>query len=87
MINLCSGMFVLALQIGAPVLAINLFVSVGLGVVARTVPQINVLIVSFPLTIGVGLLAMGLSLPFVAGVLKNAFNLMGLQIDALLHAM
>jgi flagellar biosynthetic protein FliR len=87
MISLSGGMFVLALQIGAPVLAINLFVNVGLGVVARTVPQINVLIVSFPLTIGVGLLALGMALPFVAEVLKKSFTLMGPQLDALLRAM
>jgi len=87
MISLAGGMFVLALQIGAPVLAINLFVSVGLGVVARTVPQINVLIMSFPLTIGVGLLALGMAVPFVAEVLKKSFTLMGLQLDALLRAM
>jgi flagellar biosynthetic protein FliR len=85
MINVVSGMFVLALQIGAPILAINMFVSVGLGIVARTVPQINVLIVSFPLTIGVGLFALGVSMPFVAEVLKNAFNSMGREIETLLH--
>jgi len=48
-----KDMFELALKIGAPVIAMMFFMSVGLGLVARTVPQINVFIVGFPLQIAV----------------------------------
>jgi flagellar biosynthesis protein FliR len=87
LMSMAAGMFVLSLKIGAPIMAVNLFVSVGLGVVARTVPQINVFIVGFPLKIGVGLVAFGMSLPFVGATIRAAFVTIGPHIDALLRAM
>ena len=51
-----SATFIVAVKIAAPVMAVLFFLSVGLGLVARTVPQMNVFIVGFPLQIGVGLL-------------------------------
>ncbi len=64
MLHLFSGTFTTAVKIAAPIMAILFFLSVGLGLVARTVPQMNVFIVGFPLQIGVGLLMVGLSLSF-----------------------
>ena len=87
MMKITVEMFVLALKIGAPIIAVNLFVSVGLGIVARTVPQINVFIVGFPLKIGVGLITVGLSMPYWIMVLKSAFASIGSRIDILLRAM
>jgi flagellar biosynthetic protein FliR len=53
---------------GAPIVAL-LIAKMGLGLLARTVPQMNVFIVGFPLTIGVGILVTALVLPvFVRGV-------------------
>ncbi len=85
--KLTMEMFVLSLKIGAPVMAIDLFVSVGLGVVARTVPQMNVFMVGFPLKIGVGLLALGLSAPFWSALFRQTFITMGTYMSALLKAM
>jgi flagellar biosynthesis protein FliR len=64
MLHLFSGTFTTAVKIAAPIMAILFFLSVGLGLVARTVPQMNVFIVGFPLQIGVGLLMVGLSMSF-----------------------
>ena len=64
MLHLFSGTFTTAVKIAAPIMAILFFLSVGLGLVARTVPQMNVFIVGFPLQIGVGLLMVGLSISF-----------------------
>ena len=64
MLHLFSGTFTTAVKIAAPIMAILFFLSVGLGLVARTVPQMNVFIVGFPLQIGVGLVMVGLSMPF-----------------------
>jgi flagellar biosynthesis protein FliR len=65
------SMFLVAIKISAPIMAILFFLSVGLGLVARTVPQMNVFIVGFPLQIGVGLVMVGLFLPFFSVVLQN----------------
>lgn len=87
LMSMAANMFVLSMKIGAPIMAVNLFVSVGLGIVARTVPQINVFIVGFPLKIGVGLLTLGISLPFLGAAIRTAFTSIGPHVDALLRAM
>ncbi|HFC98303.1 MAG TPA: flagellar biosynthetic protein FliR [Thermosulfurimonas dismutans] len=66
-------LFVVSLKILAPLLAFMLLVQLALGVISRFVPQINIMIVSFPLTTGLGLLFFGLTLLFVPKVLLPAF--------------
>ncbi len=62
---LTSQMFVLAVQIAAPVLAALFVTQVALGLLARIAPQMNVFMLSFPLNIMVGLSLFSLSLPFI----------------------
>ena len=71
MLLLFKATFVTAVKIAAPIMAILFFISVGLGLVARTVPQMNVFIVGFPLQIGVGLLMVGLSMSFFSIVVQG----------------
>lgn len=66
LIYLAGNMFIIAIKIGAPVVIALLLVSVSFGLVARTVPQMNVFIVAMPLKIVIGLLFVGFSMPFVA---------------------
>ncbi len=68
---LFTGTFLTAVKIAAPIMAILFFISVGLGLVARTVPQMNVFIVGFPLQIGVGLLMVGLSMSFFSIIIQG----------------
>jgi flagellar biosynthetic protein FliR len=42
-----------------------------MGLVARVMPQLNVFAVGFPAKIAVGLLVMGVSLPFVGGWISD----------------
>ena len=64
--NLGRLMFNLAVQLLAPVLALLFLTQVALGLVARAVPQIQVMIVGFPLTIAIGFIFLSLTL-MVAG--------------------
>ncbi|WP_084270917.1 flagellar biosynthetic protein FliR [Thermosulfurimonas dismutans] len=66
-------LFVISLKILAPLLAIMFLVQLALGIVSRFVPQINIMLVSFPLTIGVGLFFFGLTLMLIPKVLSPAF--------------
>lgn len=68
---LVAGLTVTALRIAMPIMAALLLTDVGMGIVARTVPQVQILIVGAPIKIGVGLLVLGASLP-VAMQLMNA---------------
>ncbi len=71
MLHLFSGTFTTAVKIAAPIMAILFFLSVGMGLVARTVPQMNVFIVGFPLQIGVGLLMVGISMSFFSALVQR----------------
>ena len=66
-----SHMFLLAIKIGAPAIAALLFVSAAFGICAKFTPQMNILIVAFPIKIVVGLIFFGLSLEILLRILKG----------------
>jgi len=66
MVMLGGELFVLGLRFAAPVAAALLVSNVALGILARTMPQLNALIVAFPVQIGLGLFPLGVALPYVA---------------------
>jgi len=63
-----STMLVLALKMAAPMLAAFLVLSVVLAVLARVLPEINILLASFPLRIGLGLLMAAGMMPALGGM-------------------
>lgn len=67
-IVLGTGMFLAGLRFAAPVIAVLLVVNAGLGILARTVPQLNLLMLAFPIQIGLGLMALALGMPLLSGV-------------------
>jgi flagellar biosynthetic protein FliR len=71
--RLAGNMFIIAVKVAAPVMAALLVTSVCLGLVARTVPKMNVFLVGMPLKIGLGLLFVAFSLPYLASFLKQIF--------------
>ncbi|CAB1059704.1 Flagellar biosynthesis protein FliR [Olavius sp. associated proteobacterium Delta 1] len=87
LIQLAGNMFVISIKVGAPIIAALLVTTVAFGLVARTVPQMNVFIVAMPLKIGVGLLFLGFSLPYFSAFLKKIFNDLGQHIVIMLKAM
>lgn len=66
-----SLVFVLGVKFSAPVIITVFLVDVAMGVLARTMPQMNIFIVGFPLKIFVGLLMIGISLPMFSYVLEK----------------
>ena len=71
MLELTSHLFFLAVKIGAPVIASLAFVSVGFGMMAKFSPQMNVMIVAFPLKIIAGLVLFGLTLQIIIIVTQH----------------
>ena len=57
-----GDMFVIGLKIGAPAIAALLFAKVVFGLITKLIPQMNIMIVAFPLQIIIGLLFFGISL-------------------------
>ena len=87
MIRLLGNMFIIALKIGAPVIVALLLTSAALGLVARTIPQMNIFIVAMPLKIAIGLLFLALSLPYMSAFLTGAFDTIGRSVLVLMKAM
>ena len=64
---------VIAVQLAAPVSVALLLATLALGILARLVPQMNVFMLSFPITFGLGLLILSLALPYLLGAIQGAF--------------
>ncbi|MBU8869853.1 MAG: flagellar biosynthetic protein FliR [Gemmatimonadales bacterium] len=82
-----SSVFAIGFRIAAPVVLVLLLVSASMGVIVKTVPQINVLIVGFPVKIAVGLATLGISLVFFHQVVDQMFLGMEEQLAKVLLAM
>ncbi|MFQ5716334.1 MAG: flagellar biosynthetic protein FliR [Nitrospinales bacterium] len=87
MMTLFANAFVIAIKISAPAMAALFFVSISMGLIARTVPQMNVFIVAFPLQIGMGLLMVGLTMAFFTLIVKQEFLDLPLRFVGLMRAM
>ncbi len=64
-------------QLAAPLLVLMLLISLIMALMARLVPEVNVLIISFPLRIGVGLIALTLFVPVLVKVSGEVVQDMG----------
>lgn len=69
-----GAMFTYGLAIVAPAVITLLLLDVALGVVARTMPQMNVFIVAMPLKVGVGLLVLMLTMGELAPLVRTIFG-------------
>ncbi len=74
-----ARMFVLALKLAAPIMLMLTFIYVALGLLSRAVPQIQVFFISFPLTVGLGLLTFALGLPAFVYLLSDGFTALSAQ--------
>ncbi len=72
-VALAADLFTVGVRIAAPVLVALLLTNGALGVLARTIPQLNVFVVGFPVNAGVGLVVLGASLPFTFRLLTARF--------------
>jgi len=79
--------FELGLKMAAPVVIVLLLVSASMGVIVKTVPQLNILVVGFPIKIGVGLITVGLSLVFFQQVTSSVMSGMQGKLAEVLLAM
>lgn len=66
-----SAMFFAGLRLAAPMLAAFLLLLVILAVLARIVPEMDILFISLPLRAGLGLLMAAMFLPFINGFIAE----------------
>ncbi|MFZ5763233.1 MAG: flagellar biosynthetic protein FliR [Thermodesulfobacteriota bacterium] len=80
-------MFVLAVKIMAPASAALFFSHVAMGIIAKTVPQIPILIVGMPMNIAVGLIFVGLSLSYFLPLMAANYEMLGRLLPQLARGM
>lgn len=61
-----SQIFIMMIKMAAPIMATIFVVNVAMAIVGRAVPQLNVLVTSFPVTIMIGLTVLIISLPMMS---------------------
>jgi len=69
-----SGMFQSALTLSFPILGSLLAVSITMGLLAKASPQMDILMMGFPLSIGVAFLVMIAALPFLMGAFERVIE-------------
>ena len=62
-VQLFSGTFLIAFEIAMPIIVVVLLADAVMGIISRTVPQINLLMLNLPLKMLLGLLAAAIMLP------------------------
>jgi flagellar biosynthetic protein FliR len=68
-VDLFTILFSSAARAAAPVMATLLLTHLALAILTRAVPQLNTMLVSLPLTFGVGMLMIGVTLPILSSVI------------------
>lgn len=66
-----SSVFSTGLQLSLPLIAILLMTNLALGILTRSAPQLNIFAIGFPITLGVGLIMLSLTLPYFAPQLER----------------
>lgn len=75
-ISAFSQMFVIAFQMSIPIVGCLFLTDIALGIIGRTVPQMNVFVVGMPLKILVSFLAISFFLALYLGLTKRLFAYM-----------
>ncbi|NOS78685.1 MAG: flagellar biosynthetic protein FliR [Nitrospira sp.] len=84
---LSQRMFTIGLKLSAPVLITILLINVLMALLGRAVPQVQVFVLSFPITIAGGLLVLSLGMPFTVALIGSEFEQLQLTIEALLRSL
>tara|TARA_R110001592_G_scaffold159850_1_gene391558 strand:+ start:1066 stop:1833 length:768 start_codon:yes stop_codon:yes gene_type:complete len=82
-----QAMFVDGLIIAAPVAGAMMVAYVTMGLIGRVIPQIQLFVVGFPLTIGTGLTVTALSISLYLYVLDGIFHRTFLRMETLIRGM
>lgn len=80
-INRVSDIFRVGAMISAPIVVATMLTQFVMGLISKAVPTVNIFIISFPLTIGIGLIMTVLALPELMKFLEHELHAVGGTID------
>ena len=82
--ELSASIFFIGLQVGAPLIVALFLANAIVGLLARSVPQIQVFVVGFPLTLLLGFLFLLFGMPFYGQALHQMFEKLDTQLFSVL---
>lgn len=71
-ITLSGNMFILAVKVAGPIMAALFLIELGLALMARAAPQMNLLMIGMPIKIAVGFFFMAIVFELVSHTLQNS---------------
>lgn len=71
-----AGVFAVAFQMSIPIVATLFLVDIALGITARTVPQLNIFVIGYPIKIGVGFLVLLVMMGVLMAVVQKMFEIL-----------
>lgn len=87
MIELVGFVFIIAVKIAAPVIVAGFMVNIVLGILSRMMPQLHIFSLSFPIKIGVGVVALMVTSPFLIYTFKKLLSSFENNIAELIYLM
>ena len=80
-----NSVFIIAFQMAIPLVGILFLVDVSLGIVARTMPQLNIFVVGLPLKILVSLAVLVIAMPVFMMLIQELFETMFYTMRAMME--
>lgn len=75
-IKVMSTLFAIAFQMSAPVIAALFLVTLALGIIGKTVPQMNIFVVGFPIKIAAGFILLIIVMGVMVNVMQRLIEVM-----------
>ena len=86
-VKILGYMFVIGFKVSAPVIASVLVCDVALGILARTMPQMNIFVVGMPLKIILGLVVILITIPAFIMILGSIIDNINVQTTTIMQEM
>lgn len=74
--KLFATVFVIAFQMSAPIVATLFLVTLALGITGKTVPQMNIFVIGFPIKIAVGFIVLIVTMGVLIQLMQNLIELL-----------
>ena len=85
--NFTNGIFLTGMKIAMPITFALLLTNVGLGILARTMPQMNIFVVGIPMQLMIGITVLSMIIPFYVLFLDVLFHEMYGNISLAIRAL
>lgn len=70
MTRLIGDVFIVGFKIAAPVIIASLITDIGLGILSKTIPQLNVFVVGMPAKVFIGMVIVAITIPTFIGIVE-----------------